>query len=170
MKKEIYEQIKKELSLSEKQKEKFSAPNPTEPANKQVVEVLLKTCASDSRNDNYLDSSDVIDTIRKQASCVFNKDKYAEDQRKSMAALIDDRNNQTLKDTCVRNRKYLGLDEDMVLDPSLKWSVPASRPPLCVGGKNDYKPTIDQTSLIGTLLEDASKTKVGDVVDFHPPK
>lgn len=183
LKKELFEELKKDLSksmLAGSGGDSLADPATkvehakVEPANKKVVDVLLKTCQTEERSDNYLDSSDVIDSIRKQASCVFTKNaaeqKYLEDQQKSMAALINARNNQALRDTCVRNKLYLGLDEDMVLDPSLRWSVPVRHPPLCVGGKNDYKPTMEQTSLIGTLLDDASKTKVGDVLDFHPPK
>lgn len=188
-KKELFEQIKADLAKESlaAQKEGYTDQKGTEQsvapqaevgqerANRQVIEVLLRTSGGGGeRNDNYLDSSDVIDTIKKQANCVFNKNaaeqKYAEDRSKSMAELISARNNSQLKDTCVRNKTYLGLDEDMVLDPSLRWKLPDRRPPVCVGGKNDYQPRNDQTALIGTLLEDASKTKIGSAVDFYPPK
>jgi hypothetical protein len=183
-KKELFDQIKADLAKQSlvAPKESYTDPKGNENSlveqekpNRQVIEVLLKTSGGNGeRNDNYLDSSDVIDSIKKQASCVFNKNaadqKYAEDRSKSMAELISARNNSQLKDTCVRNKSYLGLDEDMVLDPSLRWKLPERRPPVCVGGKNDFQPRNDQTALIGTLLEDASKTKVGSAVDFHPPK
>lgn len=183
-KKELFDQIKADLAKQSAAapKESYTDPKGTEHSlveqekpNRQVIEVLLKTSGGNGeRNDNYLDSSDVIDTIKKQASCVFNKNaadqKYAEDSAKSMAELINARNKSQLRDTCVRNKTYLGLDEDMVLDPSLRWKLPDRRPPVCVGGKNDYQPRTDQTALIGTLLEDASKTKVGSAVDFYPPK
>lgn len=183
MKKELYTQVmndvKAQSQIAQQERpaytdQKGKSLAQVEQPNKQVIEVLLKT-ASD-RNDNYLDSSDVLDTIKKQAKCVFDKDAYdkkytdLDNKEKSMAALIEQRNKEHIKDTCVRNRTYLGIDEDMVLDPSLRWSLPQKRPPVCVGGKNDYEPRIDQTALIGTLLEDAKKTKVGNVVDFHPPK
>jgi penicillin-binding protein 1A len=103
----------------------------------------------------------------------FNKnaaDKKYQDDQASMANLINQRNSQNLKDTCVRNKMYLGLDQDMVLDPALKWKFPDKRPPVCIGGKNTYQPMTDQTALIGTLLKDASNTKVGDVVSPLPPK
>lgn len=184
-KKELFQQIKADLAkqsaltpkegyTDQKGNEQSKATVEQEKPNRQVIEVLLKTSAGVERNDNYLDSSDVIDTIKKQASCVFNKNaaeqKYADDKSKSMAELINARNNSQLKDTCVRNKAYLGLDEDMVLDPSLRWKLPERRPSVCVGGKNDYQPRIDQTALIGTLIDDASKTKIGSAVDFYPPK
>jgi hypothetical protein len=174
IKKELYTQLYNELTGNKQgytdQKGVEHAVTQEQP-NRQVIEVLLKTSAASERTDNYLDSSDVLDSIKKQASCVFSKDmKNQQDQQKSMAELINQRNNQNLKDTCVRNKTYLGLDEDMVLDPALRWSLPPRRSPVCVGGKNKYQPMIDQSSLIGTLLDDAKSTKVGDVVDFLPPK
>jgi hypothetical protein len=172
LKKELFDAVMKDIktqSLVNQEQPSFKEHCQVEQPNKQVIEVLLKTSGDSSRTDNYLDSSDVLDTIKKQAKCVFNKDVYKEDSQ-SMAALIAKRNKETLGDTCVRNKTYLGLDEDMVLDPSLRWSVPQRYPPVCVGGKNDYQPQNDQTALIGTLLENAKNTKVGSVVEFYPPK
>jgi hypothetical protein len=175
MKKELYTQLMSDLkkqSLVQQEQPAYTTPSKSElpivqqQPNKQVIEVLLKTS---TEKENYLDSSDVLDTIKQQSKCVFDKNMFPDNQN-SMAKLIDDRNKQTLKDTCVRNRTYLGLDEDLTLDPTLKWTVPQRHPPVCVGGKNDYKPLNDQTALIGTLLEDAKNTKVGSVVDFYPPR
>ena len=153
IKKELYTELVADLaknSLVQQEQASFTDPKGVEHAvlpNKQVIEVLLKTDNMTKERDvGYLDNP------------------------QSMANLVNERNKSLIKDTCVRNRKYLGLDEDMVLDPSLKWKLPQRHPPVCVGGKNDFKPLMDQTALIGTLLPDAKNTKVGSVVDFYPPR
>lgn len=191
MKKELYTQVMEDIkkqSLVQQQAKSYttqsgaSVPQIEQP-NKQVIEVLLRTAAGSAGTDgntreadNYLDSSNVLDTIKREAKCVFDKnatDRYyqdLQDKQKSMADLIDKRNRESLKDTCVRNKTYLGLDEDMVLDPALRWSVPQKHPPVCVGTTDKYQPRIEQTALIGTLLEDAKDTKVGSMVSFLPPK
>lgn len=142
--------------------------------NKQVIEILLKT-ARDNERENYLDSQGVLDKIKEEAQCVFNKnavdDHYkALGPQQSMSKLQDARNTDELRNTCIRNRNFLGADEDMVLDPSLRWSVPHKFPPVCVGGKNTYQPVVDQTALIGTLLDDAKGTQVGSILPQTPPR
>ena len=125
--------------------------------NRQVIEILLRT-AKDDQKENYLDSQNVLDKIKEQAACVFDKnatDSQYSKPSQDAAQLFDQRNTEELKNACVRNKKYLDVDENMTLDPSLRWSVPQKRPPVCVGGKNDYQPITDQSSLIGTLLQDA---------------
>ncbi len=154
-------------SLQNRPKPDMEVQNP----NKQVIEVLLKT-AKDSQNENYLDSQNIMDTIKKEAKCVF--DKNAADGRsiksQDMAKLQDARNTDELGNICIRNQKFLGVDEDMVLDPSLRWSVPKRHPPVCVGGTNSYKPLVEQTALIGTLLEESKNTKVGSILPETPPR
>lgn len=131
--------------------------------NHQVIEILLRTAKEDQKN-SYIDSQNIINQIKKESSCVFNKNasdnKYSQfNTKNSVAELQDKRNTEELRNTCVRNIKYLGVDEDMVLDPSLKWTVPQFRPPVCTGiNTNSYQPNIDQTSLIGTLLADANES------------
>ena len=153
-----------------------NAPKPQQEQNpnKQVIEVLLKT-AKDSQKEDYLDSQGVLETIKKEAKCVFNKDamdnQYAmRGPSQNMAQLLDKRNTDELRNTCIRNQKFLGVDEDMVLDPSLKWSVPQRHPPVCVGGSNRYQPVVEQTALIGTLLADAQETEVGSILPEIPPR
>ena len=191
MKKELYTQVMEDIkkqNLAQQQAKSYTTQSGStvpqiEQPNKQVIEVLLRTAAGSAGTDgntresnNYLDSSNVLDTIKKEAQCVFDKnatDRYyqnLQDKEKSMSDLINKRNRESLKDTCVRNRTYLGLDEDMVLDPALRWSVPQKHPPACVGTTDKYQPRIEQTALIGTLLEDAKDTKVGSMVSFLPPK
>ena len=56
--------------------------------------------------------------------------------------------------------------EDMVLDPNCAWSVPQRRPPVCTRSDDGCRvcPRRDQTSLLGTLLDDATRTKVGSIL------
>ena len=69
-----------------------------------------------------------------------------------------------MKSACSRNSYFLNADDNMVLYPEFKWSVPERRPPVCTGGTSQVSPMIDQSSLIGTLLEDADNTKVGSIM------
>lgn len=128
-------------------------------------------------NSEYLNSSKVIDTIMKDDECdIKNLDKNALEKRletmdkQLLAELVYNRNMDHMKNVCRRNRKYLNADENMVLFPEFKWQIPTAFPPVCTPlEKNEYQPTVDQTSLIGTLLQDASKTKVGSILPEIPP-
>jgi hypothetical protein len=161
-KKDIIQEVQNSFKNAPKQAETNEVQNP----NKQVIEILLRTAKEDQK-ENYLESQNVLDKIKQQASCVFDKNatnnQYSKPSQNA-AQLVEQRNTQELKNACIRNKKYLGVDENMVLDPSLKWSVPQRRPPVCTGGKNDYQPVVDQSSLIGTLLEEsiASDSIIGN--------
>lgn len=64
-----------------------------------------------------------------------------------------------------RKEKY----KDLILLPGMEWSIPMKRPPICTvqGGCSEPKPVLDQTALIGTLLEDADMTDNGSIMpDF----
>lgn len=158
---DILKEVKQ--SIQNQPKPDLQTQNP----NKQVIEVLLRT-ARDNPNENYLDSQSIIDTIKQEAKCVFNKDGLGKSQ--DMAQLQDSRNTDELGNICIRNQKFLGVDEDMVLDPSLRWSVPQRHPPVCVGGANNYQPIVDQSALIGTLLEESKNTQVGSILPETPPR
>ncbi len=98
---------------------------------------------------------------------------------------INARNMDGMANTCARNKKYRALDDeadfasvfytktftsqDMVLDPSLAWSVPQSRPPVCTKGSCSVNNLYDQSALIGTPIEDAQNTKVGSILPPFPP-
>ncbi len=146
---------------------KLAAAN--EPPNKPVIEILLKT-AKENEKTSYIDSQNVFKEIKKEAKCVFDQEAIKQVKTQTLAEIQQERNKQAMQSTCVRNMKTLGFDEDMVLDPSLKWSVPQKHPPVCTGSKNDYKPDVTQTSLIGTLLPDAQNTKVGSILPMNPPR
>ena len=135
--------------------------------NKKIIEDMLRNTKADS--DNYLDSSDVLDLIKKQPDCVYDQKKMALKTDESAAEAYLERCLDNMNSTCVRNKEYMGADEDLVLLPDQRWSVPQRHPPVCVGGDTTYKPQTDQTALIGTLLDDANHTKIGNVLPLHPP-
>lgn len=123
--------------------------------NKNITDQL----ENKAQNDNYIDSSNVLDTIQNESKKVFNKDavdycytNYGPKQ--DLANEQNKRNMDELKNVCVRNLKSQEKDQDMVLDPKFAWSVPQTHGPVCTGNNNNYQPLIDQSSLIGTLLTD----------------
>ena len=176
LKQDVLLEIRQNLTNGPKEQMANELSNRIAP-NRQVIEVLLKTAKDSERENNrgtYLDSQDVLERIKDDAKCVFDKDAKdnywagAVDNR--VAKLQDQRNTEELKNICERNRKFLGADEDMVLDSTQKWSVPQRRPPVCTGNKNAYQPVVTQTALIGTLLEEAKNTEVGSILPQLVPK
>lgn len=143
----------------------------TDPANKEVIESLL----SDSLTANgNVDSAKLIEKIKNNNStCAYNinlaEQELLEKNKQELADYINDRNKSHLKNVCQRNRKYMNADEDMVLFPEFKWSVPQAYPPVCTGGKAQFNPSVSQTALIGTLLPDAQDTSVGSILPVFPP-
>lgn len=155
--------------------------------NQEVIDQLLSKVKSDN-NGQYLDSANVIKTIKSQNSSGYPDTlagNYAKststltsniplnsDQKggQNLAGLQSDRNWDEMHYTCERNKRFGDKDEDLVLDPTQKWSVPQVRAPVCEGGGNDYQPMSDQTSLIGTLLNNAYKTSVGSILPLYPKK
>jgi len=100
----------------------------------------------------------------------------------SFSTYVDTRNKEELKSICARNTKFQDFEddeyaavfytkEDMVLDPSLRWSVPQKRAPVCApNARCGISSFPDQTSLIGTPLDQASDTKWGSILPTLPPK
>ncbi len=127
-----------------------------------------------------------IENIQCQKGDIRN---FLSEQNKAKAteysSLIDSRNKDQLASTCARNTRFNALDEDyasvfysgevfnkddMVLDPSLSWSVPQKRTPICAAtARCDVGVLNDQTALIGTPLSDAQLTKVGSILPPLPP-
>ena len=111
----------------------------------------------------------MINKIKQDADCQFNKnqleDKYRSNRETSMAKTVHDRNREELKNICERNKTFSQYhDEDMVLIPGQEWSVPQKHPPSCYGRDSAYNPMIEQTALIGTLLNDAKDTQIGSIM------
>jgi len=102
------------------------------------------------------------------------------------AAYINERGMRHLKNVCERNKAFWSAEEemagtagdkatnktadkDMILMDGLEWTVPMRVPPVCVGGANNYNPSVEQTALIGTLLSDSKSTSVGSILPKNPP-
>lgn len=148
--------------------------NPDNKPNQEIIKKLERLYETD--DSDYLNSSKVINTLMQEEKCDGDLDKNALEKRleamdkQLLAKLVYDRNMDHMKNVCRRNQKYLNADQDMVLFPEFKWSVPQKFPPVCTPlEKNEYQPLIDQSSLIGTLLTDADKTKVGSILPKTPP-
>ena len=83
-----------------------------------------------------------------------------------LSKIISARNMDQLKYACLRSKdKHMQTDDNMVLIKGLEWSVPQQRPGVCRMSKTqDYHYSTEQTSLIGTLLDEAENTKVGSIM------
>jgi len=83
-----------------------------------------------------------------------------------LAKIINERNLAQLKYDCLRGTsKQAGVSDNMVLLPDQKWNVPQQRPEVCrMSGEFSYKPSTEQTALIGTLLDEAKFTQVGTIL------
>jgi hypothetical protein len=144
-----------------------------ETANSEVISSLI---SRGTTIDGDVDTDKVIDSIKDNAECVFSKN-GAEDEvlakyKQELADYVNERNRSHMKSVCNRNKKYgkyLNADDNMVLYPEFKWSVPQKFPPVCVGGGKCYTPVQSQTALIGTLLNEAEDTKVGSILPLYPP-
>lgn len=129
--------------------------------NNDILQNLLK-------GDSMAGNTGVIDTIKNNSQCAMTK--YATNSSDvNLANFVADRNNQELGSACARSKTYINADENMVLYPEFKWSVPQKNPPVCVGGNANYNPMVEQTSLIGTLLGDSKNTQVGSILPMIPP-
>jgi hypothetical protein len=140
-----------------------------EGANEEVISSLLSK--STNKNGN-IDTSSLIDNIKGGGSslCKYSADdEILARNKQELADYVNDRNMNHLKNVCTRNKKYMNADDNMVLFPEYKWSVPERRPPVCSGRTETVSPLMDQTALIGTLLPQAKDTKVGSILPVFPP-
>lgn len=145
-------------------------------ANSTVTQQLTQTsfASPTSNKETYtnkcvVDTQAMIDKIKQDADCQFNKnkieDKYRSNHETSMAKTVHDRNREELKNICERNKSFAQYhDDDMVLIPGQEWSVPQKHTPSCYGRDSAYNPMIEQTALIGTLLNDAKDTQIGSIM------
>lgn len=137
-------------------------------------DVLSSIVANGGVNkDGSIDTTKLINNIKDNSTCAYSKNQSEIDMlsqhKQELSDYINDRNMSHLKNVCSRNKKYINADENMVLYPEFKWSVPQKYPPVCLGGNNNVSPVIDQTALIGTLLPAAKDTQVGSILPVFPP-
>ena len=142
--------------------------NPTKPSNltaeneavkKEIINSLKQVTAK------YPDA-DFRETIECINNGGFNIDKNVKNNGKNnFAEYQSQRNINQINDMQNTNSKYLNANEDMILFPEFKWDVPQKRPPVCYyNDQNPVQPSIDQTALIGTLLEQSKNTSVGSIM------
>jgi hypothetical protein len=82
----------------------------------------------------------------------------------SFDTISDQRNTEELMSICKRNMKWKdAIPKDSLLGDFI---IPRNQTRYCIGNQNEYKPSVDQTALIGTLLEDTQQTTLGP---FIPP-
>lgn len=83
-----------------------------------------------------------------------------------LSKIVNSRNMDQLKYACLKSKnKQMRTDDDMVLIKGLDWSVPQERPGICrTSNPIQYNYSTEQTSLIGTLLDDAENTMVGSIM------
>jgi hypothetical protein len=144
-------------------------------ANSSVTGQLINSSfSSQGKKESYtneckVDTQAMINKIKKEADCQFNKnkldDKYRSNRESSLAQCVHDRNREELKNICERNKSFSQFhDDDMVLIPSQEWTVPQKHTPPCYGNKSAYNPLVEQTALIGTLLKDSKDTQIGSIM------
>lgn len=139
----------------------------TDTTKEQYTNKDLQKCSADSKK-NTIDTDKLIKMIKENADCQFSKngvdDRYRSDSQ-SFADAVNDRNRDELKNICERNKTFSKYHyEDMVLVPGQEWTIPQKHPPVCYGSKGKYQPRIEQTALIGTLLDDAKDTEIGSIM------
>ena len=136
--------------------------------NKELIASLLQNMNKDS--DHYIDSQAVLDTINKKAQCTFDINGKQKDET-LLSDQIALRNKEQMGSICKRNTAFLNSDSDYILRPDQAWTVPIKRQPVCAPmSKCQVTESIDQTSLIGTLLNDSQKTSVGSILPYLPPR
>lgn len=130
---------------------------------------ILKEAAHDQ-----ISTQKVIENINDKHKCVFDKNKMEKilenNDKQALANFMNDRNAERCAFDSKRVQKFSNADDNLVLFPEFKWSVPMQRPPVCSGNQNTYSPLMDQTALIGTLLTDAKDTNVGSILPMYPRK
>jgi hypothetical protein len=158
IKKKVDGEFKNHLTNDEKDDTIFQISTPN--LNKTT---LIKTSKKRIKNQENIEGSNIEEKIENTITCKDLEDEHV------LSKIINERNLSELKYACLRSKnKYANVDENMVLIPELKWSVPQEHPEVCrMNGKFNYQPSTEQTALIGTLLDASKDTQVGSILpDF----
>lgn len=70
------------------------------------------------------------------------------------------RNLEQLKYHCELSKDYKNVNKDLTLLKDQSWSVPQKNTPVCYSATCDVADQTSQTSLLGTLLEDSTNSKI----------
>lgn len=124
----------------------------------------IPTPTQSTRGRDTTNIGETIDAIK--CAKYFDKSRFesAQDMRSKTAGY-----NTQIPPECQYNKNktkyYLNADDNLVLRPDMRWEVPMRRPPVCYATEHiDYRPSIEQSALLGTLLDDADKTSVGSIM------
>lgn len=140
------------------------------PPNKEFIDNLKNACLS-TESDYVVDTQSVFDTINKNASCVFDKDMTPSKREVLLSKSVQDRNKEQMKYHCERNSTFTNPDSDYILRSDQSWAVPQPRQNVCApASRCEVTSSTDQTSLIGTLLNDSEKTSIGSILPKTPPR
>lgn len=124
-----------------------------------------------SNDPGAIETDKVMNNIKTNARCSFDRSKVLELNNKQIYAdYVNQRNQENCQDDSSRTSKYLNADNNMVLYPEFKWSVPQPRPPVCYSKGANYQPLVEQSALIGTLLTDAKQTQLGSILPDYTYK
>jgi hypothetical protein len=137
--------------------ERKSSTSSSQRANEKVTQCLEKEAFSTipGSNDKPITCA-MLKAIEDKA-----KEQFPRNRETSLSSTIHQRNRDELKQICDRNKRFSKFhDEDMVYLPEQEWSIPTKHPPVCIGGDASFNPLMTQSSLIGTLLNDAKSTSV----------
>jgi hypothetical protein len=77
----------------------------------------------------------------------------------TLAELHSKREMEDLKYHCEMRNNYDNVNDDLTLIKGQEWSVPQIRTPVCYSQSCHVANQFDQTSLIGTLIDDVDKNK-----------
>ena len=98
--------------------------------------------------------------IEDENTCSFYQ-KFAEyNKDQKLSKLVNKRALEQLKYHCDLTKEYENLDRNMLLLNDQKWSVPQKHTPVCHSQECSVQDMLDQTSLIGTLLEDTTNNQI----------
>lgn len=98
--------------------------------------------------------------IEDENTCSFYQ-KFAEyNKDQKLSKLVNKRALEQLKYHCDLTKEYENLDKNMLLLNDQKWSVPQKHTPVCHSQECSVQDMLDQTSLIGTLLEETTNNQI----------
>jgi hypothetical protein len=158
----LVQNIPVDFSTTKIHMEGLSKPKPK--SKSKFMQKPIEYEEDDEEEEEY-NTSDMIDTIEESSKRQFCSDnKYWEND--TLANARNSRNMEDLELQCKRGSRFLNADDNMVLYKEFEWSVPQKRAPICtpVSGGCDVQMSNEQTSLIGTLLNQAENTQVGSIL------
>lgn len=104
--------------------------------------------------------------IEDENTCSFYQ-KFAEyNKDQKLSKLVNKRALEQLKYHCDLTKEYENLDKNMLLVDNQKWSVPQKHTPVCHSQECTVQDMLDQSSLIGTLLEDTTNNQIMPKFDY----